>query len=126
MGTREIARAEWKDFFDAFSRQHSGWLVAVEVAGAEIGAQIQGQSLRLRGITWEPGGSTIDLALETLAREHLTHMIHGPTHVWLDQTTDGADAALQIQSSDATSTLIRFRSAIRPEAVDGIASDERL
>ena len=40
---REIPRDEWAGFLDSFSRQHEGWLVRLEVPGAEIGAQVEAQ-----------------------------------------------------------------------------------
>jgi hypothetical protein len=50
------------------------------------------------------------------------HRISRPTHVSLEQTDEGADAALAIKASDGTTTLLRFRSAVLPELVDGIAA----
>jgi hypothetical protein len=36
------------------------------------------------------------------------------------QTSEGANAALEIESADETKTLLRFRSALLPEFVDGV------
>jgi hypothetical protein len=120
MATRQIKREEWPDFFDSFSRQHDGWLVTLEITGAEMGSQIQGQLFRLRGITQDADRSAVFVALGTPAREHLTHVISRPTRVWLQETSEGVDAGLQIESADAIRTLIRFRSAVHPELVDGV------
>jgi hypothetical protein len=121
MTTREIGREERREFFDAFSRQHDGWLVTVEVTDAEIGAQIEGTELRLRGISADDGyDSSLSIMLESFTGDHVTHIVRTPTHVWLEQTGDGADVALQIEAADGTNTLLRFRSVIRPEAVDGV------
>lgn len=38
----------------------------------------------------------------------------------LEQTDEGADAALAIKSADGTA-LLRFRSAVLPEMVDAVA-----
>lgn len=121
MPTREIARDEWREFFDAFTRQHDLWIVTVEVSGADIGAQVEGESLRLRGVAADAGESSISIMLETPGGGHLTHTVVDPTHLWIEQTSTGADAALQIQSKEGTTTLVRFRSAMRPEEVDGVA-----
>jgi methyl coenzyme M reductase subunit C len=120
MPTREIARDEWPEFLDAFSRQHDLWIVSVEVAGADIGAQVEGQRLRLRGISADAGQSSISIMLETPGGGHLTHTVIEPSHLWIEQTSTGAEAALQIQSGDGDTTLVRFRSAMRPEEVDGM------
>jgi hypothetical protein len=39
----------------------------------------------------------------------------------LEQTDEGADAALAIKSNDDTTALLRFRSAVLPELVDAVA-----
>jgi hypothetical protein len=123
---REIPRDEWVEFLDSFSRQHEGWLVTVEVLGAEIGAQVEAQELPLQGITAELKGGDEDVISVILgggSAERVTHNIKGPTHVRIEQTKDGADMTLQIESDDGVATLVRFRSAILPEMVDGIVSE---
>ena len=55
----------------------------------------------------------------TTPRECITHIIYTPTHVRVKQTEAGADEALEIESAGST-TVLRFRSAVLPEMVDGI------
>jgi hypothetical protein len=122
MTTQEIPRKDWPEFSQAFSQRHDNWLVTLEVMGSEIGAQVEGRGLRLRGLSADTSqeGSNFALMLETANGDHLTHVVAAPTHVWLEQAPDGADVALEIQSADGTNTLVTFRSAVRPETVDGI------
>jgi hypothetical protein len=47
-------------------------------------------------------------------------MIEGVTRIFLLQTDDGADSALELESADGTRTILRFRASARPETVDGI------
>lgn len=126
MQTREIPRDEWAAFFDSFSRQHEGWLATVEVLGKEIGAQVEARELALRGITAELKGDedTISIILGETPEDHITHIITGPSHVRLEQTESGAHEALQIESASGVTTLLRFRSAVLPEMVDGIVFNE--
>jgi hypothetical protein len=49
------------------------------------------------------------------------HVIAAPKRVLLKETETGATEALEIESSDGETTLLRFRSVIPPELVDGIA-----
>ena len=44
MKTKEIPKEEWPKFFDAFSRQHEGWLVTIEIFGTVDG--LVGQEAR--------------------------------------------------------------------------------
>lgn len=123
---REIPRSEWVKFLDSFSRQHEGWLVTVEVLGAEIGAQVEAQELPLVGITAELKGGdedAITIILGGQSTDRVTHNITQPTHVRIEQTESGADMTLQIESGDGVTTLVRFRSAMLPEMVDGIVAE---
>jgi hypothetical protein len=120
---REIPREEWANYLDTFSRQHEGWLVTVEVLGTEIGAQVEAEEKHLEGITAELKGGGEDLISINVGRtpaEHVTHNITAPTHVRIEQAENGADLALQIESSDGTTTLVSLRSAMLPEMVDGV------
>jgi hypothetical protein len=111
--TREIPRTEWNDFFSRFSDQHDDEPVEVQMMGADIGAQIEGRELRLRGISPAQNVRESDLALEldSIDGKHVTHMIPKPTHVWLQQALDKTDEALEIESADGTKTLVRFSTA---------------
>jgi hypothetical protein len=125
MKTREISRSEWPEFFDSFSRQHEGWLVTLEILGSQIGAQLEGRELALEGIVaeWdEVRGDEIAIMIGAKADDHITHNISRPTQVSLEQTDEGADVALAIQSADGVTALIRFRSAWLPEMVDGVVT----
>ena len=124
MQTKEIRKNEWTEFFDSFSRKHEGWLVNLEIFGPEIGAQVEQRELALEGITdeWDDvEGNTIIIMTGVKPDDHITHSITHPTAVSLEQTDEGADAALAIKSDDGTTTLLRFRSAVLPEMVDAVA-----
>lgn len=123
MKTREIPKEGWGRFFDNFSRRHDGWLVTLEILGAEIGAQVEERELALKGIVdeWdEIKGNAIMIMLGTKPDDHVTHSIGNATQVSLEQTDGGADVALAIKSADGTTALLRFRSPMLPELVDGL------
>jgi hypothetical protein len=123
MATQEISRDEWTTFLDRFSRQHEGWLVTLEVFAPDIGAQAEARELPLAGISAaakESEPKTIAISVGKTPEDHVTHTITEPTRVWLEQTSEGANAALEIESADGAKTLLRFRSALPPEMVDGV------
>ena len=127
MQTQEIPRGEWQTFFDSFSRQHEGWLVTLELLGSEIGAQQQGRELALAGVSLSSGGAepeTISIDLGITPDKRVSHAITQPTHVWLEKTEQGANVALQIESADGTKALLRFRSPMPAEFVDGVVLDQ--
>ena len=126
MPTQKIPREDWNNFFDVFSRQHEGWLATLEIFASDIGAQEEAHELPLEGISIASGGNGADAIAINLGKtpeDHVTHTITKPEHVWLEQTSGGADAALEIDSDNQTKTLLRFRSAMPPEMVDGVVVD---
>jgi len=127
MTTQEIPRDEWTTFLDRFSRQHEGWLATLEVLATDIGAQQQASDLPFEGITAtlrESAPETIAISLGRNPADHMTHTISGPTRVWLDQTSAGANSALEIESADKVKTLLRFRSALPADMVDGVVFEK--
>ena len=126
MPTQEIPRTEWNNFFDGFSRQHEGWLATLEVFAPEIGAQEEAHDLPFEGISIasaDESHNEIAINLGKPSEDHITHTITKAEHVWLEQTPGGANAALEIESENQTKTLLRFRSAMPPEMVDGVVLD---
>jgi hypothetical protein len=127
MTTREIPRDEWTIFLDTFSRQHEGWLATIEVLGLDIGAQEEAHDLPLEGITVASSDDalgTIAISLGKTREDHVTQTITKPTRIWLEQTSLGANAALEIESEGDVKTLLRFRSALPADMVDGIVLDK--
>jgi hypothetical protein len=126
MRTLEISRGEWAAFFDSFSRRHEGWLATVEVLGEEVGAQTEARELPLVGVSAELKGGeddAVSIILGGARGDHITHTVTRPDRVRVEQAEGGADEALQIESADGSRTLLRFRSAVLPEMVDGIVSE---
>jgi Family of unknown function (DUF5335) len=121
MVTREIPPGEWKGFFDEFTRRHEGWLVTVENFG-DLGAQVEEHDRPLRGIVAErrPGSSEIEILTGDSPDAALTHIVTHPTRVRVEETPQGAEVALEIQSQDEGTTLVRFRATALPETVDGV------
>jgi hypothetical protein len=108
--TREIPRSQWSDFFSGFSSEHDDEPVAIEVLGSDLGAQIEGRALQLRGISPANDAAECDVALmlDTVDGGHLTHMVPRVARVWVQETASSVDEALEIESADGTKTLIRF------------------
>ena len=126
MQTQEIPRHEWNNFFDSFSHQHDGWLATLEVLGSDVGAQEEAHELPLEGVSVASETKTaksITISLGRTAEDHISHTITKPEHVWLEKTDDGADAALEIESEDEPKTLLRFRSPVPSEFVDGVVAE---
>lgn len=120
--TFDIPRADWTAALAEFNTMHSSWLVSVEVLTPGMGAQPEIAGMALTGLTFEPArGGAIVIAAGRDADAHVAHVIEAPTHVRIARTGSGADAALEIESADGAKTILRFRKAVLPETVDGVA-----
>jgi hypothetical protein len=107
--TKEIPREGWDQFFSRFSNDHETQFVAVEVMGSDIGAQVEGRSLLLSGISRaDEDNQSLALMFDSLNGEHMTHMVNKPTRVWVQRAPDNTDEALEIESADGTRTLVRL------------------
>src|SRR4051812_22203294 len=101
MNTLVIPRADCRKGLEELSTSHDGWRIEVEVLSPELGVQPVVEVLPLRGVTAEIGKAepTITIAAGSGGTDQVTHVIHQPRRVQLEQNDEGADVALEIESS---------------------------
>ena len=116
MFTREIPRRQWPKFLNDFSRDHNGWFVSLEVRRSVIGNQLAAASKPLLGVS--PDGDAISISVGTRPDTYIDHRVTDAEHIWLEQNDEKNDVALQIDSSDGTKTLLRFRTTMNPAMLD--------
>lgn len=109
-----IPRPQWRAFLESFSRIHRGWLVTVSSTTA---AGVLMREVPLASVLSENGDIVIAAALK---RQHTDHVVERPVTLRVERTADGADRQLEIVGADGEVVQMRFRSAVRPELVDGI------
>jgi len=111
MRTFEVPRETWVERLNAFTFAHEGWIASLEVIGTEIGAQPEIVNLPLIGVSADrvDHDGTVTVSVARSSVEHLTHTIHAVTHIYIEQTDDGATAALLVESVDGTQTIIQLR-----------------
>jgi len=124
MQTIEIPREDWGHRLNEFTTIHEGWLISLDIMGAELGVQPEIVNLPLLGVSVDRVNhdGTIAVSVARSRSEHFTHIIEGVTRIYLERTDDGADAALQIESADGTKAILRFRATALPETVDGLVA----
>lgn len=119
--TREIPQNEWLSFFDNFTHQYHGYKVTVEVMNEELGDQVEARDTTLDGLFVDrenvktPG---ISIAYRNNDGIIATHEVQHPSHVRLEQDDQGIAQAVQIESEDTGTTLVRFRSSVPPEQLN--------
>jgi Family of unknown function (DUF5335) len=117
MQTVEVQPARWPQALAEFSAVHEGWLVSVDILAPSLGAQPEVRDLPLVGVVAEPRNIIIAAARP---EGQITHTIHSPTHVRIERTNEGADVAIQIDSAEGTTTILRLKTPALPETVDGM------
>jgi hypothetical protein len=126
MRTRLVPRAEWFNFFGAFTRQHARWVTTLWLLGPHIGAQVEARDLPLEGIVADPLATSISIYLGGMPGKNVEHPVAAPISVWLETTDEGVEAALGINSADGTTTLLELRSNVPPELGHRVAPLETL
>lgn len=122
MRTVVIPQADWPAKLNEFSVMHDGWRVSLDVLTPELGAQPEIANLPLRGVSAEVGDKApvITIAAGWKDSEQITHTIHTPTRVQVEQNDSGADIALAIESADRAKAILRITSPATPETVDDV------
>ena len=117
MTERVIPKDSWREFLRAFSGRHHGWLVTIEVRERGGATQTVAEERPLMKVAL-----TGDDKIEILAGD--TGMIYdgvvGASELRVRETAPEAIESLTIDSA-LGQTTIRFRIAIPPQLVDGVA-----
>ena len=121
MKRREIAREEWRRFFDVFTGEHQGWLVNVERFDEFLDETVETRHRdgALRGLQAEDG--RVALAVDDRSSGHLeTESIQDPQRIVLEQSEDDVDTGLEIDGAQSC-IFVRFYNPMRADMVDGVA-----
>jgi hypothetical protein len=122
MSNVAIPSEEWKEFLDSFTARHRGWLVRLEIHDLETEEDVGSQFMPLHSIELDTEDSNNPRINITVGAEDklVKHVLFRPSRLILCLSSDGADESLNVQSLN-TSTTIRFRAAVLPDVVDGVA-----
>ncbi len=112
MPTREIPRHEWELFFNTFSTEYEGWLVSIDVDDKPKRELEEAHNLTLEGITadMKDKENAISISVGHTPSKRMTHAVIQPTRVLLEQTAEGADKEIRIESREGT-TRLRLRAS---------------
>lgn len=133
METRAIPADQWSDYCARFARQHRGWLATLSrlpTADLQTGEPVVAEAIYsdnrpLTDIRARRGEDGVEVMI-TLGGDDGDSALRVEDVVTLhSRRLAGADEGLRIDSRDGTSTLLEFRAAADPEALDGLADSER-
>lgn len=123
MFVKQIPRDEWEPFCQSFSRQHRRWLVTIEVIDESGASRIMARDEPLKEVAVELANGKPDrifINVGTAPRERLAHTVAAPSAVTFERSEEGAHGGMSIESGSGEKTVLRFRSEVLPEMVDGI------
>lgn len=116
MTEQVIPKDSWHEFLRAFSGRHHGWLVTIEVRERGGATQTVAKERPLMKVAL-----TGDDQIEILAGDTGTiYGVVGASELRVRETEPEAIESLTIDSA-LGQTTIRFRIAIPPQLVDGVA-----
>ena len=106
---RSIPQKHWAEGLQEFTIRNAGRYAALEVDGADIGAQAEDQDVPLRGVAFDPRDRRVEIMLgaQGTVEGHRTHSIGGVVAIDVLRGRDGRDHALRILH-DTAQTLLRF------------------
>ena len=125
MRSREIPATEWRQFTEAFSRQHEGWLVSLFTEPQRGERQCVARDVPFRGIAAETdaGGQAVVIMVDGSGNRHLSHTISKPAEIVVEETDEGAEVALSVASEFGTRFTIEFRTPMVVTDVDGVLKE---
>ena len=110
MAIRKLEKKEWEPFFDALSAQSRAQSVEIEVLSPALGAQFEGRSIPLVGLSYDPR----DDALDVVSKE-LDHRISAPAEIYIDETSLGLQS-LEVVTADGVKQILRFAPVLQLSA----------
>jgi hypothetical protein len=106
--TKQIERAEWKDYFDRFTRERltddAPGAVTVEVISPTLGDQFDVSAVRLLGLAYDPKSRIFEVLLEDV--DHLTF---NPSEIWILEGEAGFISTVEVVKADGGKEIIYVR-----------------
>jgi len=103
MTARSLAKAEWQGYCDLMSKHLLGNQAEIEVGSLVFGDQVAAKWLQLLGITYDPKGDLVDIALEGF-----DHLIHQPREIFVEDGPEGL-RTMEIVGADQSRQIVKLR-----------------
>ncbi|MFT5659297.1 MAG: hypothetical protein ACI9KN_002580 [Gammaproteobacteria bacterium] len=111
MPIKEIAKKDWKSYFDRITKAVRGGLVHIEVDSLELGAQTEVDKLTLNGLTYEEKDAVL-----IVSTDEIEHTIRSPQQIYVTEGTSGL-SSIKVSSADGVSQIISLTAPLKLQAV---------
>ncbi|GGK66818.1 hypothetical protein Sme01_10290 [Sphaerisporangium melleum] len=116
----DLPRGEWREFFDAMTRDYEGVEVTVEVLSSELGDQMEAERSPLAYLEYDPKDDQFAVGLGGRGGGMVTrHAVDHPQRIMADTVQEGAVRAFDVVDAEGSETIVtlrRPRPAPRPPA----------
>lgn len=106
MASRQLAREQWKNYFDLISKQNKSAVVNVEVIGIEIGDQTEIKWQPLKGLSHDPKRNSF-----CVYTEQINHQISHPKDIFVEEK-DGFPETIEIIDEDNNKQILKLKNAL--------------
>jgi hypothetical protein len=118
MRNRLVPHAEWFTFFRDFTERRAGDSVIVRVINPSLGSQVEARDLPLMGlVAGATGRGPISIHVGDSTTGNIEHEVPDPVSVWVEMSSEGEEAAVEIESEDGTKTILEFETVSREAQV---------
>jgi len=117
-----IPHDQWDEWLRAFTGRHAGWLVNIETHDVQTGETVKSRFMRLLALELDledQPNPRINIVVRDNHQE-IKHILFRPSDLTEQMSEEGNEKAVRITSLN-TVTTVRFRVAVSPELVDGVA-----
>jgi hypothetical protein len=117
----DVSRSEWPEFLDRFNREHRAWLATIH--GMEHGIPVTCvPSVPIKAVTLV--SELADDAVRLTLGNGISLYAPRPRALRVQETENGTERALEIETVDGALIRIAFRAVARPDQLDGLAPGE--
>ncbi len=124
MSIEKIPVSEWQGYVDQFNRIHRKWLFSLEKIERDGTKKNFSHELSLKEVALDMEAGENNNRFFIVGEhngEELNHYVEKVKNISIRKNDDGAERVLYIESESGDTTEIKFRSAVKPENLDGIA-----
>jgi hypothetical protein len=119
----DVPRAEWPTFLEQFNRQHRAWLATIHgMEHAQPVTRVRSVPIQSVTVVSEPAEDTVRVMLGN----GISLCAPRPRALRVQETEDGIERALEIETVDGALIRIAFRAAARPDQLDGLGPGEAI
>ncbi len=108
MAIRTVEKRDWETYLNRISKKLGACLAEVEVAGLDIGDQIEAEWATLAGISYDPKDDVVAMELVSQDDKHVGRLVNKPVELVVDEAAEGL-ASLVVADTDGERTILKLK-----------------